>query len=1060
MSWIDVDNLEPVVVLREVSLFLPKVAQSLTVDSITGEYFVSQVSNASNGDIAISRLSKNGTLKSHMLLKGFGHGTSIDIEREGDNIFLWVEADSIQDSTGTGYGRKIARVRYIDNGEVSSNQSDLYDILPNRTNLSVSIDKSNDMLVTRSRFNGKSYYNGYKLSKVKKREFTPEFEFISPIGGSQGHSICERCVYLWDGAGASGVGTSTDHMIYCFTQNGVMVYGRNLNLSSNLYYKEPEGIKVLSNNGQFNMYLGMATGAEGSRKYMVYRYSKDVNKFIELTERVSVSNVKDGVTLYSHTAWATDDKGANFSLEYDNTKTYRGILENSPNPNPSLNPQAYTWSRWTGTDGDSVHLKGELNRVEDLPQKGQIGDTYFIQGYMWAWNGKQWQNMGKIQGENGKNGVDGASCVIFSTGGTIFKNGEGSTTLTAKIYRGETEIDTGGTQYQYVWEKWTEGVKDNWSAKGKSIDVDYNHVNVSTTFIVKIDRLIQGQITITDLNDTIVSLKEPTQKIEGTLWHNLNDNKTYVWTGQKWELVTPTVIVGANNKILNSNFMRGYNNWVNTTYVIDNDLKYNNNPSIQVNVEGASTDVNTKLKSEQSSCIAEIPISAQCKSYIPSGITNQSAFTFSVVFFNINKTEISRKTKNIDINLKDKWQHIKIENIKSPANTMYVGVEFNLVRNGKVNTTEIQVESSTTCSDYRVAAEDLLDYSNEIFNEVISINEKIEDDAIIRTVVGSTELSEKFGEKANIEDLEGLITNEKLNNATSDLKSYIDKTIGGLNLTSYVQKTELQQTMQDFLFNFTQGGGVNLLLNSLGLASNYLGWDRVNSVTPIENGDINRLGFSSGWHFNSTSATNSIRQTVSLNANKEYTISFFIRKNAGVRFQVEFYNGVDTTAPRKDFVVNKSTNYNYDYIYFTFKPTSQFATLVFVNHGTDGGSNVIITGLMLNQGAVPFTWQPHPTEMYNDNTKIDRNGITVNRLEGTEVVGYTAMTPHQFAGYYRNVDTGKLERIFALSEDYTLTKKLVARDEINIGTLKMVKVSNSKHTGVAFVALGKEFEVE
>lgn len=782
--------------------------------------------------------------------------------------------------------------------------------------------------------------------------------------------------------------------------------------------------------------------------------------FMELTERVSVASVKDGVTLYSHTAWGTDDKGANFSLDYDSTKTYRGVLENSPDPNPSLNPQAYTWTRWTGTDGDSIHLKGELNSVDDLPPKGQIGDTYFIQGYMWTWNGKQWQNMGKIQGENGQNGVDGASCVVISTGGTIFKNGEGSTTLTAKIYRGDAEIDAGGTQYQYVWEKWTEGVKDNWSANGKSIDVDYNHVNVSTTFIVKVDKLIQGQVTIVDLNDTIVSLKEPTQKIPGTLWHNLNDNKTYVWTGTKWELTTPTTIVGANNKIFNSNFARGYNNWINTTYVLDSTIKYEESDSILINVSGESSDVNSMLKSIQYSCMAEIPMSAQCKCFIPEGVQDQSDFEFRVAFYNINRVAISHVKKNIDINLRGVWQLVKMENIKAPQGTMYVEVQFNLVRNGKVYTTEIQLENATSCSDYRVAAEDLLDYSNEIFNQVITINEKIEDNAIIRTVTGSLELNEMLGGKANVEDLEGLVTGEELDNATTDLKAYTDKVIGGLELTNYVTQSQFEQSMKDFTFTFTNGGGTNLFINSLGLAPNNLGWKIVNEVKPIENGEIYRLGFSSGWYFNSVTKTNYMQQTVSLNPNKEYTISFFIRKSAGVGFQVETYDGVDTTAPRKDFVVNKSTSYNYEYVYFTLTPTSTAMTFVLANQGTDGGSGVVITGLMLNQGKIPFSWQAHPTEMYNNNTKIDKNGIRVNRMEGEDVVGYTEMTPTQFAGYYRNPDTNNMERTFALLGEYTLANKLVARDEINVGSLKMVKVNNTNNTGVAFVALAEEFEVE
>ena len=56
-----------------------------------------------------------------------------------------------------------------------------------------------------------------------------------------------------------------------------------------------------------------------------------------------------------------------------------------------------------------------------------------------------------IQGARGKDGQEVMTCRIESSAGASFKSGEtGSTTLTARLYRGATEIDADG-EYEYTW---------------------------------------------------------------------------------------------------------------------------------------------------------------------------------------------------------------------------------------------------------------------------------------------------------------------------------------------------------------------------------------------------------------------------------------------------------------------------------------------------------------------------------------------------------------------------------------------------------------------------------
>ena len=71
---------------------------------------------------------------------------------------------------------------------------------------------------------------------------------------------------------------------------------------------------------------------------------------------------------------------------------------------------------------------------------------------------KTWGEPIQIQGRNGTagkdgiNGVDAINCYIESSMGTFFQKGtEGKTTLTARIFKGDQEIDPNGTELSYTW---------------------------------------------------------------------------------------------------------------------------------------------------------------------------------------------------------------------------------------------------------------------------------------------------------------------------------------------------------------------------------------------------------------------------------------------------------------------------------------------------------------------------------------------------------------------------------------------------------------------------------
>lgn len=84
---------------------------------------------------------------------------------------------------------------------------------------------------------------------------------------------------------------------------------------------------------------------------------------------------------------------------------------------------------------------------------------------------------------------DPISVEIFSTGGSFFKNGVGSSSLTAKVYRAGEEIDTGGAG-SYSWSKYDKDgdLDSSWTIKtGKSITVGSADVTAKATFVCEVE---------------------------------------------------------------------------------------------------------------------------------------------------------------------------------------------------------------------------------------------------------------------------------------------------------------------------------------------------------------------------------------------------------------------------------------------------------------------------------------------------------------------------------------------------------------------------------------------
>lgn len=332
----------------------------------------------------------------------------------------------------------------------------------------------------------------------------------------------------------------------------------------------------------------------------------------------------------------------------------------------------------------------------------------------------------------------------------------------------------------------------------------------------------------------------------------------------------------------------------------------------------------------------------------------------------------------------------------------------------------------------------------------------------ITTVISQSDFYNQY-----LNDLEGKADSSKLGDyATQDQLKEVQDGIGGaindgianLNIDQvYATKQELQQTATDFTAKFTATGGLNLIKNSIGYAD-FDFWTGVDgNMQTIQNTSLDSLGFGSGFYSPvGTTASHAIQEIVVV-PDQTYSLGFYMDKTVDNTSSswagIDILNEDGSILQFTGIGTNGGTTSGWQSFSYTFTPTT--ATIK-VRITIGGYASATLTGLMLNIGDIPLQWSLATGETYNTNVRLDINGIRVSQLEtlsdGTkQEVGYTQITPEEFAGYYDLDGTGNFDKVFYLNGDETVTKKFIATDEISMGSLKIIPVTSTNYNGWAFV---------
>ncbi len=243
------------------------VLQSFAFDDAGGYVYVLQVEgtnadgtfaeHSARGDLVLTKLSIDGeTIAGHMVLRGFGHGVAMAVERENAAVYLWTEVDSAPNPGGSGRGTKLGRFRFANGVTLDASSSALRKFAPiaGARVCTPSID------ATRGRFamryvsaKGKWHVALFDLAKLKTGHTKPVTDIPLPFafGVVQGWCTYGSYIYVYAGEAYSDANPPPGNAtLWCIDWNtGAVIETRRTNAFGDLTYREPEGLAVQFVNG-------------------------------------------------------------------------------------------------------------------------------------------------------------------------------------------------------------------------------------------------------------------------------------------------------------------------------------------------------------------------------------------------------------------------------------------------------------------------------------------------------------------------------------------------------------------------------------------------------------------------------------------------------------------------------------------------------------------------------------------------------------------------------------------------------------------------------------------
>lgn len=148
---------------------------------------------------------------------------------------------------------------------------------------------------------------------------------------------------------------------------------------------------------------------------------------------------------------------------------------------PITSGATYAWAKYAS--GSWATISGETSSSLDVNGSSVSG----IASYRctMTYNGKTYTDVITLTDK-----TDNYQATIESTGGDVFKNTVGTSTLICRLFQNGEEVDTAGSGHTYTWYRWDKDGEPldggDPFATGKTLEIDGGDVEVKTTFVCEV----------------------------------------------------------------------------------------------------------------------------------------------------------------------------------------------------------------------------------------------------------------------------------------------------------------------------------------------------------------------------------------------------------------------------------------------------------------------------------------------------------------------------------------------------------------------------------------------
>ena len=225
---------------------------------------------------------------------------------------------------------------------------------------------------------------------------------------------------------------------------------------------------------------------------------------------------------------------------------------------------------------------------------------------------------------------------------------------------------------------------------------------------------------------------------------------------------------------------------------------------------------------------------------------------------------------------------------------------------------------------------------------------------------------------------------------------------GIVSSKGYQNQSQVQQTVNSLQAKFTSSGGYNLLLNT-GFGNGIKHWNVYGATASVVDEPTSPSG--KAIKIVNTANQRGIYQLFKPSSTGHYTLSFYAKASSNTTLLCGQENSATTSV---------SLTTSWQKFTYTFNRTSlnKDAYIFYANQtGT-----FYIHSIMVEKGELSELWTPHPNELYDGVTTIDKDGVTVT---ASNVKSKTNMS----ADGFKIVKTDTGEEVFKVNSDGTLSIK-------------------------------------